>query len=84
MAQNDFTNLIIWSSLWSLAQIFVRFSRGHFLGIEDELQQIFFIIDTFENVQNNPHIGPLIKIRGSKMILAEQALRWAQRKFYLM
>ena len=84
MAQNDFTNLIIWSSLWSLAQIFVRFSRGHFLGIEDELQQICFIIDTFENVQNNPHIGPLIKIRGSKMILAEQALRWAQRKFYLM
>ena len=84
MAQNDFTNLIIWSSLWSLAQIFVRFSRGHFLGIEDELQQIFFIMDTFENVQNNPHIGPLIKIRGSKMILAEQALRWAQRKFYLM
>ncbi len=84
MAQNDFTNLIIWSSLWSLAQIFVRFSWGHFLGIEDELQQKIFIIDTFQNVQNNPHIGPLIKIRGSKMILAEQALRWAQRKFYLM
>ena len=75
MAQNDFTNLIIWSSLWSLAQIFVRSSWEHFLGIEDELQQFFFIIDTFENVQNNPHIGPLIKIRGSKMILAEQALR---------
>ena len=45
---------------------------------------IFFIIDTFENVLNNPHIGPLIKIRGSKMIPTEQALRWAQRKFYLM
>ena len=44
----------------------------------------FFIIDTFKNVKNNPPIGPLIKIRGSKMILAEQALRWAQRKFYLM
>ena len=57
---------------------------GQFLGIKDELHQIFFIIITFENVKNNPHIGPLIKIRGSKMILAEQALRWAQRKFYLM
>ena len=57
---------------------------GHFLGIEDEVQQIFFIIDTFKNVKNNPPIGPLIKIRGSKMILAEQALRWAQRKFNLV
>ena len=82
MAQNDFTNLIIWSSLWSLAQIFVRFSRGHFLGIEDELQQFFFILYTFEKspeqssywasdkntgVQNDPR-GTGIKMSSKKIL----------------
>ena len=59
-------------------------SEDTFWALKTSYNKKIFIIDTFQNVQNNPHIGPLIKIRGSKMILAEQALRWAQRKSYLM
>ena len=50
-------------------------SEDTFQALKTRYNNFFFIIDTFKNVKNNPPIGPLIKIRGSKMILAEQALR---------